>query len=141
MKLATAAVMSLFVAGCLCAQAQQSETTTTTRTVNLNGTLIDQGCYTSRTEHKDTSSDANGTTTTTTTKITTECPVTTTTTSFGLLTPEGKVVHFDDASNTRVVEMLKSNKTWADEVEGHKPLRVRVVAMPNGDVMVIKDIK
>jgi hypothetical protein len=51
------------------------------------------------------------------------------------------MVRFDDASNTRVVEMMKSNKVWSDDIKGHKPVKVRVVAMANGDLMVIKEIK
>ena len=142
MKFATVAVLSIFV-GCLSAQTDPAETktTTTTTTVNLDGTLVDQGCYTTQTQQKETSADPTSSKTTVTTKVVTECPATTTTTSFGLLTPEGKMVRFDDASNTRVVEMMKSNKAWGDDIKGHKPVKVRVVAMPNGDLMVIKEIK
>jgi hypothetical protein len=145
MKLATIAMFSIFV-GCLGAQtSQQSETKTTTTTanapVNLDGTLVDQNCYTSHTHSKETNSDPNSTTTTTTTKDTSNCPVTTATKTFGLLTPDGKMVRFDDASNTRVVEMMKSDKGFNDDMNGHRPVKVRVVAMPNGDVMLIKDIK
>jgi len=142
MKFATVAVLSIFV-GCLSAQTDPAETktTTTTTTVNLDGTLVDQGCYTTQTQQKETSADPTSSKTTVTTKVVTECPATTSTTSFGLLTPDGKMVRFDDASNTRVVEMMKSNKAWGDDIKGHKPVKVRVVAMPNGDLMVIKEIK
>ena len=142
MKLAIIALVPL-LAGYLGAQTSQSETktTTTTSTVNLDGTLIDQGCYTRHSQTKETNSDVNSTTTTRTEKVETNCPVTTSTTSFGLATPDGKIVHFDDASNARVVEMLKTDKDWQDAMNDHKPVKVRVVAMPNGDVMVIKEIK
>ncbi len=145
MKLAAVALASI-VAGCLCAQDTQttqseSRTTTTSSTVNLNGTLVDQGCYTTHTQNRESRSDGTSSTTTESEKTTTECPVTTTTTSFGLMTPEGKFVRFDDASNQRVVELIKSNKGWQEDINGHKPVKVRVVAMPNGDMMVIKDIK
>jgi len=142
MKLATIALVPL-LAGYLGAQTSQSEskTTTTTNTVNLDGTLIDQSCYTKHTQTRETNSDANSTTTTRTEREETNCPVNASTTSFGLMTPDGKVVHFDDASNARVVEMLKTDKEWQDDVNGHKPVKVRVVAMPNGDMMVIKEIK
>jgi len=142
MKFATVAVLTIFV-GCLSAQTDPAETktTTTTTTVNLDGTLVDQGCYTTQTQQKETSADPTSSKTTVTTKVVTECPATTSTTSFGLLTPDGKMVRFDDASNTRVVEMMKSNKAWGDDIKGHKPVKVRVVAMPNGDLMVIKEIK
>jgi hypothetical protein len=142
MKFATVAVLSIFV-GCLSAQSDPAETktTTTTTTVNLDGTLVDQGCYTTHTQQKETTSDQSSSKTTVTTKSVTECPVTTTTTAFSLLTADGKMVRFDDASNTKVVEMMKSNKDWTDDIKGHKPVKVRVVAMPNGDLMVIKEIK
>ena len=61
--------------------------------------------------------------------------------SFGVLTPEGRFVRFDDAGNTRVVEMLKSNKDWRNYMEAHKPVSVRVVGTPNGDVVVVKEIR
>ncbi len=51
------------------------------------------------------------------------------------------MVRFDDASNSRVVEMMKSDRGFGDDINGHRPVRVHVVAMPNGDVMVVKDIK
>ena len=142
MKVAIVALISLF-AGCLGAQTNQTEsTTTTTTTVNLNGTLIDQGCYTTRTQRTETTnSGENATTRTETTRVVTECPATTSTTSFGLLTPEGKFVRFDDAGNTRVVEMMKSNRDWNDYVTAHKPVKVHVVGNHNGDVVVIKEIR
>jgi hypothetical protein len=37
--------------------------------------------------------------------------------------------------------MMKSNKVWSSDIKGHKPVKVHVVAMPNGEVMVIKEIK
>jgi hypothetical protein len=147
MKFASIAVLSVFI-GCLGAQTSKTETTTTTTTmnnngnpVNLDGTLVDQGCYTTHSREKQTNSDQNSTTTTVTTKETTECPVTTSTTSFGLMTPDGHVVRLDDSGNRRVVEMMKSDRGFGEDVNGHRPVRVHVVAMPNGDVMVVKDIK
>ena len=140
MKLATFALFSAFI-GCLGAQTTQTETTrtTTTTTTTMNGTLVDQGCYTTHTQSKETNAATN--TTTETSRLVTECPVTETTTSFGMITPAGKFVRFDDSGNTRVVEMVKSNKDWKDYISGHKPVRVRVVGTANGDVVVIKEIK
>ena len=57
------------------------------------------------------------------------------------MTPAGKIVRFHDSSNTGVVEMPKSNKEWQDQINGHQPVKVRVVALPNGDLMVIKESK
>ena len=132
------------MAGFLMAQSQQSETTTTTttKTNTWNGALVDQGCYTTHVQQKDTNSDGNGgSTVTTTNKYTTECPVTTSTTSFGMVTPDGKYVRFDDAGNTQIVEMLKSNKDWNDDITNHKPVKVRVIGTANGDVVIVKQIR
>lgn len=143
MKLLTIATFSIFV-GCLCAQTQsesQTTTTTTTAPVNMEGTLIDQGCYSTHSHSKETTSNPNSTTTTETTKDSSDCPVTTSTRTFALITPDGRTVRFDDASNSRVVSMMKSDRDLSNDLNEHRPVKVRVVAMPNGDVMVIKDIK
>jgi hypothetical protein len=143
-KFAVVAVIPL-VAGFLCAQSQSTQTTETkTTTTTWNGTLVDASCYSTHTEHKEsTSNSANRetTTTTTTTETNTECPVTTTTTSFGLLTPTGQYVHFDQPSNTRIVEVVKGNKKWTKYMEDRQPLKVTVVGEPSGDVVVMRSIK
>src|SRR5690242_18638531 len=139
MKLLTIAALSCFI-GCLGAQTSQTETTTT-RGVDMNGTLVDQNCVTTHTKQTDTNSSGNTTTTTETNRYVTECPVTTSTTSFGMVTPEGKLMRFDDASNTRVIEVAKSNKAWRKYMEGKKPVRVHVIAEPNGDTLIVKEIR
>lgn len=145
MKLATIAMFSVFV-GCLGAQtSSQSEsrttTTTTTAPMNMEGTLIDQSCYSTHSHSKETTSNPDSTTTTVTTKDSSNCPVTTSTRTFGLVTPDGRVVRFDNASNDRVMEMMKSDREFTNDMNSRRPVKVRVVATPNGDVMVIKDIK
>ena len=143
MKFATLA--ALLFAGCLGAQTTESTrtTTTTTSSVNLTGTLVDQGCYTTHTKRTETSSnpDSSTTTTTETTKISTDCPATASTTSFGMVTPEGKYIRFDDAGNTRVVEMMKSNKDWKNYMDERKPVKVHVIGSPNGDYIVVREIR
>jgi hypothetical protein len=69
--------------------------------------------------------------------------VTTTTTTFGLLTPEGKYVRFDDPSNARVIEMVKGNKKWHTYITDRKPLKVTVVGEPqtHGDTVVVETIR
>ena len=105
---AIVAVIPVF-AGFLSAQVTRTETTTTKTT--YNGTLMDAGCLTKHTEHKETTSkttpDESSTTTKTenTTEVT-DCPVTTTTTTFALQTPTGQYVRFDEPSNTRIVETV-----------------------------------
>ena len=116
--------------------AQSSQTTTTTTTTNWNGTLVDWGCHTTHMESKE----SNPTSTTTTTKDSTDCPVTTTSTTFGLLTPEGKYVRLDDTGNTRVIEMVKGNK-WHTYITEKKPIKVHVVGSQNGEVVVVKTIQ
>src|SRR5205807_7325210 len=71
---------------------------------------------------------------------TVDCPVTTATTTFGLLTPEGRFIRFDEPSNTRVVEIVKSNQAWNRHLTDRAPLRVRVIGSTNGDVAVVESI-
>ena len=143
-KVATMAVIPLF-AGFLWAQSDQvTKTETTTTKTTYNGTLVDEGCLTKHTEHKETTStNAPGQTSTTTRTETTntECPVTTTTTTFALQTPDGQYVRFDEPSNTRIVEVVKTNKEWGDLINDRKPVKVRVVGAPNGKVVVIESIQ
>jgi hypothetical protein len=142
-KLAAVALVPFF-AGYLCAQSDQpARTETTTTTTTWNGTLVDEGCRTTRTQRKETTSNENATakTETNTTTTTTECPVTTTTTTFGLVTPEGKYVRFDDTGNTRIVEMVKTKKGWTTSITEHKPIKVRVIGSRNGDVVLLKEIQ
>ena len=144
-KWAVLAMVPLF-AGFLLAQDQTTRTETKTTTTTWNGTLIDANCYTTHTEHKETTNSANreGTTTTrteTTHTENTQCPVTTTTTTFGLLTPSGQYVRFDNPSNTRIIEVVKGNKRWVKDMEDHQPVKVTVVGSPSGDVVVLKEIK
>jgi cytoskeletal protein RodZ len=150
-KLLTLAAIPLLT-GMIWAQADQQQTetrttTTTTKTSNWNGTLVDAGCYTHQTanrETKDVTHPDENTTKTETTKTvteTTECPVTTTTTTFGLLTPDGKYVRFDEPSNTRIIEVAKNNKKWHTFMEEKKPVQVRVVGTSNGELIVVKTIQ
>ena len=132
-KLAFVAAVPL-VAGFLLAQQTRTETTTTT----WNGTLLDAGCRSTRTESKQSNADG---TKSQTTRTETDCPVATSTTSFGLLTPDGKFVRFDPASNTRIVEMVRNGKKWTTEINEHKPVTVHVVGKANGDVVVLETIE
>jgi hypothetical protein len=138
-KLSALAAIPLF-AGFICGQAERTQTETTT-TTTWNGTLIDEGCRTTKTQRKETKTEENTTTRTETNREVTECPVTTTSKSFGLMTSDGKYVHFDEASNTRIAEMLKTNKEWTTFIGEHKPVSVRVVGTRNGEVVVIKEIR
>ena len=144
-RLASVAIIPLF-AGFIWAQDQTTRTETTTTTTTLNGTLIDAGCYTTHTESKETTSTTSPNETRTTTKTQSsskvgQCPVTTTTTTFGLLTPKGEYVRFDDSGNTKIVEIVKSNKSWNSEITSRAPIQVRVVGKHRGDVIVMESIK
>src|SRR5260370_6183546 len=133
-----------FFAGFLFAQDQRRTETTTTKTT-WNGTLIDAACQSTHTEHKEastkTNSDQSVTTKTETSHTeTVDCPVTTTTTTFGLLTSDGRYIRFDQPSNTRVVDVVRTNKTWSPYLAKRTPLRVRVSGAVNGDVAVVETI-
>ncbi len=135
--------------------AQQNETThseshTSTTRTTYNGTLVDAGCYATHTEHHESSSSTKsdeGVTSRSesshseTTNSNADCPVTTTSTSFGLLTPDGRYVRFDAPSNTRIVETVKTNKSWSKYMNDKKPISVQVVGTPNGDVVVMDSIR
>ena len=129
------------------AQTESQTTTTTTTTINpgntYEGVLVDEGCITKNTERKDTStnSDRSTTTTTTNTSVTT-CPVSPTTSSFALRTSDGKYVRFDNASNMKIVERVKSDDGWKKTIETREPMRVRVIGTPNGqNVVVVEEIR
>jgi hypothetical protein len=144
-KIATVAVVPLF-AGYLCAQTEQSQRTTTTTTTTMSGTLVDAGCHTTHTESHESSTtkpDENTTKTETrhSTSDRTDCPITTSTTAFGIMTPDGQFVRFDEPSNTRVVEIIKNNKRWSDAMSRHEPVKVRVVGTRNGNVVVVDRIQ
>ena len=141
-KIAALAVIPLF-AGFLMAQERTTETHSSTTKTTWNGTLIDAGCQAEHHEqHESTTTRPNEQTTTKSeTHQVTDCPVTMTTTSFGLMTSDGRYMRFDDPSNTKIVEVVKTNKDWDRFISGRQPLRVRVVGTPNGDVVVMESIR
>ena len=151
-KFAAAAMIPLF-AGFLCAQDQQTtrtESHSSTTKTTYEGTLVDAACRSSHTEHHESSSSSTSEGGVTTNKSETrhsetnrdaDCPITTTTTSFGLMTPDGRYVRLDPPSNTRIVETVKTNKTWSKDMSDKTPIRVRVVGTPNGDVVVMESIR
>jgi len=122
-------------------QTSQTNSTSTTTTTTYSGTLVDAGCYKTNSQKKESNSDAAGSTTTESNSMATNCPATTETTSFGLMTPEGKYVAFDDPGNQRVIEVVKSNKDWSSAFSSRKPVKVHVIGMANGDTLVVKEIK
>ena len=140
-KFATLGLIPLF-AGFL--WAQEASRTTTTTTTTWNGTLVDWACQSSHMTQKESSTQANPdqsvTHKETITTTTVGCPVTTTTTSFGLFT-NGRYVHFDEPSNTKIVEVVKSNKDWNRFIVAKKPVKVKVVGAANGDVVVLESIQ
>src|SRR5262245_1298903 len=111
-KFMAIACVPLF-ASFLCAQQEHKETQTTVTKTTWNGTLVDADGRATTTERKETSTNPDQSVThRTETRTVTECPVTTTTTTFGLLTSDGKYVRFDPAGNTKIVEIVKGNKKW-----------------------------
>jgi hypothetical protein len=116
--------------------AQARTTTTTTTRTTWNGTLVDASCQS--TEHRETTQINRGTTTRTETTRTenVECPVSASTSSFGLMTSDGRFIRFDDPSNARVVEFVKSNKSFGSGA----PLRVNIVGTSRGDIAVVESL-
>ena len=137
MRFATIAILCISTS-VLYGQAQRRTEITTTRTT-WNGTLVDAACQSGRTERHETTHEnagARSTRTETTRVETVECPATATTTSFGLLTADGRFIRFDNPSNARVIEVVRSNQVFADRA----PLRVSVVGTLNGDVAVVESL-
>jgi len=59
---------------------------------------------------------------------------------FGLITPEGRFIRFDDPSNSRVIQIMKSNTTLNRHLSENSPLQVRIVGSANGDVAVVQSL-
>ena len=135
-KIAVVAAIPL-VAAYLYAQPPQAAQTETTTTTTWNGTLLDQGCVTTHTKETSTGAASQ----TEVNRYVTECPVTITSTTFSLLTPEGKIVRLDDAGNARVVEMVKAGKHWHTYITERKPIKVKVVGTHKGDFIVVRTIE
>jgi hypothetical protein len=118
--------------------AQARTTTTTTTKTTWNGTLVDASCQ--NTEHRETTQinpDRSTTTRTETTRTeNVECPVSASTSSFGLMTADGRFIRFDNPSNARVVEFVKSNKSFSSGA----PLRVNIVGTSRGDLAVVESL-
>jgi hypothetical protein len=137
MRPVTIGTLALFTS-LVYAQSERRTEVTTTKTT-WNGTLVDAACQSSRTErHESTHENTpeRSTKTETTRVESVECPATTTTSSFGLLTSDGRFIRFDNPSNTRVTEVVRSNKALVDRT----PLQVRVVGAANGDVAIVESL-
>ena len=125
----------------LLVMAQDQTTRTVTQTTTWNGTLVDAACQSGHSEHKETTVTRNPdsvTTRTETTRSDTSCPVTSTTTTYGILTRDGRFIQFDQPSNARVTRIIRENRTWNQDVASSRPMQVQVVGTPNGDVAVVE---
>jgi hypothetical protein len=71
---------------------------------------------------------------------TVECPATTATTTFGLLTSDGRLIRFDEPSNARVIEIVNSNQSMNRYLVERTPLSVSVVGADNGDVAIVESL-
>lgn len=141
MRPATLALIFIF-AGSFFAQEQTRTEIKTTKTT-WNGVLVDAACQSTHTERRETVRETDPRRTTkreTTVTETVECPVTSTTTSFGLLTNDGRFIRFDNPSNMRVVEIVRSNRDWERYLAERTPLKVRVIGTAAGDVAVVESL-
>jgi hypothetical protein len=139
-RFAAIAAIPLFAGFLYAQETRTTETHTTTTKTTWNGVLVDAGCRTTHSERTETTSNPNERTSRTETSRVVDCPVTTTTTSFGLLTPEGQYVRFDQPSNTRIVETIKTNQAWNRDMGDRRPIQVRVIGTPNGDQVVLESM-
>lgn len=107
--------------------------------ITLNGTLVDAACQNTKVTQ---SRETNGQRTITTTETKTEtvdCPVTASTSSFGILTSDGRFIRFDNPSNTRAVQIVRGNQVFTSSTN-HSPTRVTVVGTTSGDVAVVESL-
>jgi hypothetical protein len=125
-KFAMLAVVPLF-AGYLCAQTESEGATKT-----WTGTLVDATCYT--TPHAP-ANDADRS------QSDNACTVTRATTSFGVAPASGEFMAFDQPSNDRVLDMIRKQNRWHEFITEKKPIPVRVIGVPNGNVIVIREIE
>jgi len=120
--------------------AQARTTTTTTTRTTWNGTLVDASCQSTKTEHREATQinpDRSITTRTETTRAeNVECPVSASTSSFGLITSDGRFIRFDNPSNARVVEFVKSNNSFSSGA----PVRVSIAGTSQGDLAVVESL-
>ena len=127
------------LAGLVCAQdSNRTETRTTTTRTTWNGALVDAACQTTRTERTDSTVGGVRTQTQTTTTESNNCPVTSATTTFGILTRDGHFVPFDNSSNARVVEIVRTRNGFIPSDRG--PLWVNVSGTANGNYAVVETI-
>lgn len=143
MKLAALTLIPFFAIFLFAQDEQISRTethTSTTTTTTYNGTLVDAGCRSSHTEESHTTTIGVSSHTETTKINSVDCPVTPATSSFGLITPDGRYIRFDQSSNTRITEIVKNNKSWNKSLRDRTPIRVHVVGSPNGDAVVMESI-
>jgi hypothetical protein len=113
----------------------QVRTEVTTTKTTWNGVLVDANCQNTYTERRETTNDPLRRTETTVTQ-TVNCPVTPTTNTFGLVTSDGRYIRFDNASNARIVDMVRTDRAFVQQ----SPAKVTVIGMANGDVAVVESL-
>jgi hypothetical protein len=108
------------------------ETRTTTSRTTLNGALVDATCQMTKTERTST---AVGQITRTESS---GCTPTAATTAFGLVTADGRFVRFDDGSNARVVQIVRTASGFVPSDRG--PLWVNASGSMNGEVAIVETL-
>lgn len=68
------------------------------------------------------------------------CPVTTSTTTFALMTADGKTLKIDSIGNMRVAEELKTKQKWVKDVNEGKPVHASISGTMDGDVITVTSI-
>lgn len=126
-KLLMSAVIAL-VGGCLWAQTQEGKLPKS-KTTSWKGTLVDSGCRSSNSEHQKTTGDSK--------------PYRggTSTTSFGLITADGKCIPFDLDSNEKVAGMLKMRTDWSENKAKIQSTKVEVVGTEEGGEISVDEIQ
>lgn len=126
-KLTMTVVISLF-AGHLCVQAQQAQQLdqihSKPKTTIWKGTLVDSGCP-SQTERRNSSSTNRDNTTDSSASQSGSDSATTT--SYALVTEDGKCMPFDLDSNEKVSGLVKIGENWSENTGKNRPTKVEVI--------------
>lgn len=141
MKFAVFTLVPLFAVFLNAQETVRTETHTSTTSTTYNGRLVDAGCGSTQIEESHTTTIGVSRQTQITRTNSVQCPVTSTTSSFGLVTPDGRYIRFNRTSNTRISEIVKNNHSWSKDLRDRKPINVQVVASPNGDEIEMESIR
>jgi len=121
------ATIIVLVGGALGAQTQGESPKS--KATTWKGTLVDSGCRSPQSARQKTASDSSS------------YPEVTSTTSFGLITEDGKCIPFDVGSSEKVSGLLKMKKNWSENIVKIKQTKVEVVGTEHDGEISVEEIQ